>query len=231
MGIGIANFAEPNAYSKLEEAITSFRYDENGYAVPNRFEVLIFSPGARTEESKKVSLRCESISLPGRNLNTLTDSNIYGPTREVVNGVTYAEDITLTFQASAGLDERRFFEKWQELAFNKQTWNVGYYNHYVKEIEIYLLDKQDKRRYGIKLVEAFPKTITATELSQASNNEIIKTSVSFSFRYWESLRVDEQAQSLISEEFDILANTVQRNINRNLPAVVKLDGQGRVRGF
>ena len=215
-----ANFAEPNAYSDLERAITYFRWDENGYALPNRFEVLIFSPSAKTDESKKVSLRCESILLPARNLNTLTDSNIYGPTREIVDGVTFAEDITMTFQASSELDERVFFEEWQELAFNKKTWNIGYYNDYVNTVEIYLLDKEDKRRYGIRLVEAFPKTINAIDLSHATNNEIIKTSVSFSFRYWQSLRVDEQAQSLISEEFDILANTVQRNINHNFPTTL-----------
>ena len=171
-----AIFAEPNAYSDLEKAITYFRWDDNGYATPNRFEVLIFPPfGRRTEESKKVSLRCETVTLPGRNLNTLTDSNIYGPTREIVDGVTFAEDITMTFQASSELDERVFFEEWQELAFNKKTWNIGYYNDYVNTVEIYLLDKKDKRRYGIRLVEAFPKTINATELNQATNNVIIKT--------------------------------------------------------
>ena len=122
-----ANFAEPNAYSKLEDAITSF-HDENGYAVPNRFEVLIAPPGSSataSNASRALSIRCESINLPGRNLNTLTDSNIYGPTREVVNGVTYAEDITMTFQASSGLEERVFFEEWQSLAFDERTWNVG----------------------------------------------------------------------------------------------------------
>ena len=228
-----AIFAEPNAYSDLEKAITSFRWDENGYAVPNRFEVLIFSPvarslhGAKTDESRKVSLRCESINLPGRNLNTLTDSNTYGPTREIVDGVTYAEDITMTFLASSELDERRFFEEWQEQAFNEHTWNIKYYEDYVSTVEIYLLDKKDKRRYGIRLVEAFPKTINATELNQATNNVIIKTSVSFSFRYWQSLRVDEQAQSLISEEFDILANTVQRNINHNFPTTLARLGLSR----
>ena len=224
-----AIFAEPNAYSDLEKAITSFRWDENGYAVPNRFEVLIFSPvarslhGAKTDESRKVSLRCESIFLPGRNLNTLTDSNTYGPTREIVDGVTYAEDIAMTFQASSGLDERRFFEEWQEQAFNSHTWNLGYYNDYVGIVEIYLLDKKDKRRYGIKLIEAFPKTITGTDLSQATNNEIIKTSVSFSFRYWQSLRIDLKKSRL--DDFDLNANTVQRNINRNIPAAVLLERQ------
>ena len=100
-------------------------------------------------KQRVVSLRCETVSIPGRNLNTLTDSNIYGPTREIVDGVIYAEDITLTFTASSGLDERVFFEEWQELAFDKKTWNLKYYNDYVTPIEIYLLDRQDKRKYGI----------------------------------------------------------------------------------
>jgi len=144
----------------------------------------------------------------------------YGPTREVVDGVTYAEDIAMTFQASSGLDERVFFEEWQELAFNKQTWNVGYYNDYVSTVEIYLLDRQDQRRYGIKLIEAFPKTIGGTDLSQAANNEIIKTSVSFSFRYWESLDANRQPPSLTDKIFDTVVNTVTRNIEANLPKVL-----------
>ena len=139
-----AIFAEPNAYSDLEKAITYFRWDKNGYALPNRFEVLIFSPDVKTEESKKVSLRCESISLPGRNLNTTTDTNIYGPTREVVNGITYAEDITMVFPASSGLEERVFFEEWQKQAFDATTWNIGYYNDYVSVIDLYLLNRQNK---------------------------------------------------------------------------------------
>ena len=63
----------------------------------------------------------------------------------------------------------------------KQTWNVGYYNDYVSTVEIYILDRQDQRRYGIKLMEAFPKTIGATELSQSANNELYKTSSNFFF--------------------------------------------------
>ena len=255
MATNRAIFKDPNAYSSLEGAIASL-HGENSYAVPNRFEVLIFSPGANSAEAQKVSLRCESVSLPGRNLNTVTDGNPYGPTREIVDGVTYAEDISMTFLASSGLDERVFFEEWQELAFNKQTWNVGYYLDYVSTVEIYLLDRggrpavasqpstipgsggkkaptgQVSRRYGIKLIEAFPKTIGGTDLSQASNNEVIKTSVSFSFRYWESLDTNRAVSLGVNDDTSILnANSVLRNINHNFPAVVKLDGQGRVRGL
>ena len=213
------SFPEPTAANNLATAIASLR-GENSYAVPNRFEVIITAPMPNYAAQRKVSLRCESVLLPGRNLNTGTDGMPYGPTREIVDGVTYAEDISMTFQASSGLDERVFFENWQELAFNKQTWNVGYYNDYVSTVEIYLMDRQDQRRYGIKLIEAFPKTIGPTELSHASNNEIIKIPVSFSFRYWETLDVNRQPASLTDKIYDTVVNTVQRNIDRNIPKVL-----------
>ena len=229
----LARFLEAGAFGVLNDILSTFHSDE-GYAIPNRFEVLILSPpkrgggittnayagSERGSDARAVSLRCESIQLPGRNLNTLTDSNIYGPTREIVDGVTYAEDISMIFQASSGLNERVFFEEWQKQAFDENTWNVGYYNDYVSEVHIYLLDRKDQRRYGIKLMEAFPKTIEGTELNQASNNEIIKTSVSFSFRYWTTLDANRISRPLGDLIASNLIDTVQRSIFANLPRVL-----------
>ena len=215
----LAKFLEGGAFGVLNDILSEFHSDD-GYAIPNRFEVLISAPGSSSTEARKVSMRVETVLIPGRNLNTLTDSNIYGTTREIVDGVTYAEDISMTFQASSGLDERVFFEKWQELAFDPQTWDVGYYNDYVSDIEIYLLDRQDQRRYGVKLIEAFHKTIAGTDLGQSLNNEIIKTTVTFSFRYWETLDTTRQKPSLTDKIYDTVINTVQRNIDRNIPKVL-----------
>ena len=213
-----ANFAEPNAYSSLEDAIASF-HGKDGHAVPNRFEVLITRPGSSATASRAISLRCESINLPGRNLNSATDSNIYGPTREIVNGVTYADDINMTFQASSGLEERVFFEEWQALAFDERSWNVSYYNDYISTVDIYVLDRQNQRRFGLKLHEAFPKTIGATELSQSANNELIKLAVTFSFRYWTTLDVNRQKPSLAGKIFDTITSGVERQISSNLPKI------------
>ena len=212
-------FLEPQGTNNLAKAIASLR-GKDSYAVPNRFDVLILPPViGRRFKAQEVSLRCESILLPGRNLNTGTDGMPYGPTREIVDGVTYAEDISMTFVSSAGLEERVFFEEWQELAFNKKTWNVGYYDDYVSTIEIYMLNRQDQRRFGIKLIEAFPKTISGTDLSQATNNEIIKTSVSFSFRYWETLDFERISTPTQSEKiFQAEAKPMTRNLPQNVPA-------------
>ena len=213
------SFPEPFAANNLATAVATL-HNENGYAVPNRFEVIILAPMPNYAKQREVSLRCESILLPGRNLNTTTDGMPYGPTREVVDGVTYAEDITMTFQASSGLEERVFFEEWQKQAFNEQTWDVGYYYDYVSVVDIYLLDRQDNRRFGLRLWEAFPKTISGTDLNQGSNNEIIKTSVSFSFRYWDTLDIERQAPNLGAKIFETVINSVERNITRNTPRVL-----------
>ena len=194
MGQNRAQFASDLAANQFKEFTSTLNFNE-GYAVSNRFEVLIFPPtllASAPVDTKDISLRCKDITLPGRNLNTLTDSNIYGPTREIVNGVTYAEDIAMNFIASADLWERVFFEEWQQLAFNDSTWDLGYYNDYVGEVDIFILNRQNERRFGIKLIEAFPKTIQGTALNMETQNEIITLPVSFSFRYWETLRISNR---------------------------------------
>jgi len=223
--MALARFLEGTAFGVLNDILSSFHSEDGGYAVPNRFEVIITRPGGSATESRKVSMRCESINLPGRNLNSTTDSNIYGPTREIVDGVTYADDINMTFQASSGLEERVFFEEWQALAFGDYdgrngNWNVKYYNDYISTVDIYVLDRQNQRRYGLKLHEAFPKTIGATDLSQSANNELIKLAVTFSFRYWTTLDVERQRPSLSEKIFDTITTGVERQISSNLPKIL-----------
>jgi hypothetical protein len=125
----------------------------------------------------------------------------------------------MTFQASSGLEERVFFEEWQALAFDERSWNVSYYNDYISTVDIYVLDRQNQRRFGIKLHEAFPKTIGATDLGQGINNELIKLAVTFSFRYWTTLDTERQRPSLADKIFDTITTGVERQISSNLPKI------------
>ena len=158
--------------------------------------------------------------MPGRTLTTSTDSNIYGPNREVVEGATFADEITIDFQASSGLDERVFFENWQDQAFNKDTFNIGYYNNYVGVMEIYLLDQQNQRRYGLRLHEVFPKTITASNLNYAIASEILKINVQFSFRLWTNLDQKQQTPNVGGRILNTVIRSVERNISRNVPRIL-----------
>ena len=232
--MAIPNFLEGAAFGVLNDILAGYR-DNNGFAQPNKYEVLIFPPAKlgggqnqnvfggmeRQSDLRKISLRAQNVTLPGRNLATTQESNVYGPDREIVEGVTYADDISMSFQASSGLDERLFFENWQRQAFNEKTWNIGYYLDYIGHVEMYVLDKQDQRRYGIKLWEVFPKTIGANELAYDSNDQIMLLPISFTFRYWTSLDQSQNPQiSVFDRVFDTVVNTAERNISRNIPKVL-----------
>ena len=226
---------EPHQANDLRNFISSINTD-HGHALQDKFEAIISLPTDRSGSTttawagainkfnlSDISLRIESINLPGRNLDTTSDTNIYGPTREVVNGVSYAEDISIVFLASSDLRERKFFEEWQNRAINPATWDIGYYNDYVGIIEIYLMDKNGKRLFGVKLHEAFPKTIGPTPLSNAQKNTLIKIEVSFAFRYWTP--IDEIKPNPMEHSIGrgSLATSSRRN-EMNLPATKRFLG-------
>ena len=71
-------------------------------AKPNRFECEVFLPAlvassARGQIPRDLNLRIVGASFPGKNIRTTTDENIYGPSYEVAQGLTYGEEVTLEF--------------------------------------------------------------------------------------------------------------------------------------
>ena len=76
--------------------------------------------------ARNVSLKCESISIPGRNIDTTPDTNIYIQPERSQQGFLL-QTLTATFQCSSDMREKIFFETWQQLSFNPNTWAMGYY--------------------------------------------------------------------------------------------------------
>ena len=225
-----------SSYSVLNEQMATVRSD--GFSRPSRYEVLLLPPrGSKGSSSnggdpinimsqemgralgdgtvRRTSIRCEAISFPGRNLDTTPDTNIYGPTREIVDGYSFAP-ITATFQCGSDMREKLYFETWQRLAYNVQTWAMNYYEDYVGSIQIFQLDEQNNKTYGVELVEAFPKTIAEQALSYTATTEIHKIGVTFSYRYWKNLNDEADLPKPISNR---VANTAERILNRNIPRV------------
>ena len=238
--INLGRLLEGTAYGVINEILAEFRSDD-GFALPSRYEVVILPPqGTRGQPkgalnnvfskvmeentgegtTRKVGLQCETIEFPGRNLDTEPDSNIYGPTREIVQGYSYAE-LSGTFRCSSDLREKTFFETWQRLSYNPQTWSMGYYDSYVGGMQIYQLDQQDKRRYGVELVECFPKTIAAQSLSATPATDVQKIQVTFSYRYWKNLTDEADLPKPLRDRIEeVVINSAERQIRAAIPRVL-----------
>ena len=214
----LASFVESTAFGVLNDFLSEF-HSENGYALPSRYEVIITSPGEGN--ARKVSMRCEAVDLPGRALNTSLDTNMYGIAPEIVDGITFGGTLSMTFQASSDLEERVFFESWQEMAWDKGTWNVNYYKDYISDsVDIYVLDQQDTRRYGLRLKECYPKEIGPAPLNYATAGDIIKIPVTLQYKYWETLDINNQPPNLMEKVLDTVISGAERTINANIPKVL-----------
>ena len=236
--LGSAAFQSVNAFLQHNSS-------KDGYAKANRYEVVIGLPTGATQASvddagkdatatavqqllsgdtaRRISFRCDTISIPGRTLRTQMNGNIYGPPHEVVQGQTYAE-VQATFYCGSDLAERYFFEQWQKISYNSKTFDINYYKEYVGSVDIYQLDERDERRYGIRLEEAFPKSLGEIAYGHASSNQINKVTVGFSYRKFRNLATEELGggtQNLESNLSEIFRNTLRTNLLNGVPAVLR----------
>ena len=231
---------EGTAYGILNEILSEFRSGD-GDARPSRYEILIqptngFAGEGRTELKniwglimnqnsrdgtvRRTSLRCSQISFPGRTLDTQQDVNIYGTVRNILEGYNFAE-LQAQFQLSTDLREKTFFETWQRLAYNPQTWSMGYYDSYVGGLQIFQLDQKDKRRYGVELIECFPKTVAEINLAATQATEVHKVSVTFAYRYWKNLTDEAELPKPLRDRIEeVVVNSAERQIRAAIPRVL-----------
>ena len=240
MATGFGGLVDAVAFGALNEVLGEIR-GKDGISRPHRYEVTLFPPtgtggskGLGSNIFSKImgealgdgtvratGLKCESISFPGRNMDTTEDTNIYGPVRKIVTGYSFA-DVSATFQCSNDMREKKYFESWQRLTFNPQTFAMGYYKDYIGSVDIHALDENDNRRYGVKLIEAFPVSINEQSLSYAENSSYQTITVNLAYRYWQNLTDEAKLpKPLLTRIAESAVNTVTRRITANIPSVLR----------
>ena len=227
VGNPFGSAVEGPAFGVVNEVLGTYR-SKDGIARPARYEVVISPPkgspnnpfsSSLTKDVREVSLKCENISFPGRNIDTVTDTNIYGPTREIASGFSFAE-LNGRFQCSSDMREKQFFETWQKASFDAQKWSMNYYSEYTGFLEIYLLDEQDNRRYGVKVWDCFPKTLSPQTLDYGTINEQMKIDVGFSYHYWTNLNTEATLPQPLNDRItEVVTNSVRNQFFSRLPAI------------
>ena len=229
------------AYGVLNEILAGFR-SQDGYARPTKYEVIITPPsgyrgsggqaassnifGANLQQKgtdlvRRVSMETTQVSFPGMTLETQEDTNIYGPVRKIVSGQTFAE-LSTSVRVSSDFRERNFFDDWQRIAANRTDFSVGYYDDYVGTMQIFQLDKNDRRRHGVELVECYPSNVGELQADYGVLNSIYLMPVTWSYRYWKNLTDEaELPKPLLERIGDVFVNTVERQLRSRVPAVLR----------
>ena len=198
-------FARPNRFmvdfilpKGIEEQAQAIRPDLDQFTFQEELQRSTLPGQLSQERELQRGLRafCFAAELPGRNVDT-APLKTYGPKREIVYGHSYSQEITLSFYADKYLRQRSFFENWQNTAMDLATNNVHFYDEYTGAIRIYALGAfsgdafRDRIAYGVHLYECYPKTISAVPLNYGPDQGIMQISISFYYRNWSNLSIDE----------------------------------------
>ena len=178
-----------------------------GFARTSKYAVLITPPANIETDSgsalqfsqfsnqvgRQINLHCNSISMPGHDLQAEEQQHGSAPGRLIVRSHDYEGTIDASFYLDTHLRERHFFEQWQKMAVNTNTHKANYYDSYIGTMEIFQLDGKGEITYGIKATEVYPSTIAGIEYAYANINQIALQSVKFQYRQWFNMTADSIA--------------------------------------
>ena len=170
--------------------------NKGGIVRTNQFVVrLNFPPGPPNRPFRQVMdqqdllVRAQTVFMPGTNFSTVEDNNIYGPNRNIVSGITFANTVGITFLLDEQFKLKQTFDAWQRAAYDENTWNLNYYDEYKGAIEIYSMMNSSKDAgtdvpgYGLKCWEAYPVTIGQVDFDATATTSFATINIEFGFRY------------------------------------------------
>jgi hypothetical protein len=141
---------------------------------------------------RQVNIHCETVSMPGRDLQSQAVQYGTDIARDMVQSHAFAGNIEATFYADKYLRERHFMEAWQNLCVDPVTHTAGYYDDYVGKMHIYQLGSdtdvnRDMPTYAIEAIDVYPTTIGAVEYGYGKANEIARITVGFAYKQWRNM--------------------------------------------
>ena len=164
--------------------------------------------GIKDSLRERLFFFCSSARLPERTILDTSANQFYGPERNIARGLEFTP-MDLSFMLDSELSERAIFESWQNAVVNQRTFNLNFYDEYVGKVFIFPLHENKNEAtqparfaedaniegplarltlagYYIELIEAYPKTLGAVDLSYSNPNAFATQPVTFNYRYWRS---------------------------------------------
>ena len=182
------------------EELKSKLISKGGLAVNNQF--LVELPPMGETDGRTLNILCKDVALPGKQIMTL-DRTIGLYQEKVANGFT-VEDVSMTFYMPNDYSIKKYFDTWRSKILYKEpngSLVVGYKKDYVKDIVIRQLKKPVARKgfdigivnvdfdvlrksiYSVKLIEAFPTSLSSIALT-SEQDQLVEFTIQFSYTDW-----------------------------------------------
>ena len=110
-----------------------------GIARSNLFQVDLPQLPGTTIPSKDLNLLCKDVILPGRQVATV-DYQMGTKVEKIAYG-NVTDDVTMTFLVLNDYAVKQYFDAWQQLAYNPNSFEIGYKSEYAKQVQIHQMRK------------------------------------------------------------------------------------------
>jgi len=174
----------------LRSAVTP----KGGFALNNKY-VIDFSPpvgGVPWDNTivNRLRIMAETAAMPPKSLAT-SEKNIYGPVFQIPYRSTFVE-VAINFILTDSMEEKKFFDSWQNFILDPVTGNLNYHSDYVCDLTISkfstsAVDFNDPPTYKIKLIDAWPSIVGEVGLTFSGGENHVTLPVTFQYKKWISL--------------------------------------------
>lgn len=199
--------------------VNNFRADisKNGVLQTNKFIVAFNSPpcmqgvyvgtkqGTNYSSSTEqlIQARAESVKVPGVAL-LQSDINRYGvgPSQKMPFSARFTEN-AITFVSDRNSEIYMYFYTWMnkihDFSGSAYESNIGasytteYKDNYVTDLHVYVYDNSGNQVQDIVMYRAFPESINDINLNWNDTNQLLKITVSISYRDWAMVGVSNAA--------------------------------------
>lgn len=138
-----------------------------------------FSAKNLVNDPRDISLLCDSVSIPGKQISTLDVQTVKQLVKVPYGYLT--DDVSLSFLLTNDYHMKTMFDAWINNIVDNDKYCVAYKKDIVTDVIIQQLDEQNTPIYGVKLEGAFPVTMSEIPLSNESANTISRLNVSFAY--------------------------------------------------
>ena len=141
------------------------------------------------EMRKRLTMLCDTATLPTKSLATF-EKSIYGPVKAMPYRMTFTE-ASMSFIMTDSMEEKKYFDAWQNKIVGPKTGKIGYFDDYVCDINIKKYGRSQNMegtspKYGVTLIDAWPSIVAEVQLSHSGGTEAMKLPVTFQFKKWKS---------------------------------------------
>ena len=181
-------FFSPSKLKALLDAHGGIAYNDKYMVTLNKPPAFELPGGQKMRH--QLSLLCDTATLPTKSLATF-EKSIYGPVKAMPYRMTFTE-ASMSFIMTDSMEEKDYFDTWQNRIVDQKTGNLGFFDDYVVDISIKkfgrnVTSSDDDPTYEIILIDAWPSIVSEIQLSHSGGTEAMKLPVTFQFKKWKAV--------------------------------------------